>query len=217
MSTNKRVQLGEGREDDSSSDSQFSGFSEGEDSGRPGQESSRNTDDEIADGQRTKSKKTLKRKRRATEPAHFGTTLQSLLNTDVPSGLPLSLQLSVAHQKNEAKLEFEAKKVIQIERKEKEDRGRIRDVIGGWGGESERSLRKVAQRGGMLDTICTFNVLAYSPILHASSGQAFQYHPTVTAGSCSGRGRSQDLPWHWETLAAYAITRQKRQSKKEQS
>lgn len=171
MSINKRVKLGEGREDNSSDDdSQFSGSSEAEDSGHPGQESSRNTDDEIADGQRTKSKKTLKRKRRATEPSHFGTTLQFLLNTDAPSGLPLSLRPSVAHQKNEAKLEFEAKKVIQTERKEKEDRGRIREVIGGWGGESERSLRKVAQRGGMLDAICTFNALAYSPILHGFSG-----------------------------------------------
>ena len=33
-------------------------------------------------------------------------------------------------------------------RKEKEEKGRIKDVIGGWGGESERALRKVAQRGG---------------------------------------------------------------------
>ena len=32
--------------------------------------------------------------------------------------------------------------------KEKEEKGRIKDVIGGWGGESERALRKVAQRGG---------------------------------------------------------------------
>jgi len=37
--------------------------------------------------------------------------------------------------------------VLQIEKKEKEDKGRVTDVIGGWGGESERALRKVAQRG----------------------------------------------------------------------
>jgi len=37
---------------------------------------------------------------------------------------------------------------VHVERKEKEDKNRIRDVIGGWGGESERALRKVAQRGG---------------------------------------------------------------------
>ena len=50
------------------------------------------------------------------------------------------------------KLEAKGKQVLQIEKKEKEDRGRITDVIGGWGGESERALRKVAQRGGMLST-----------------------------------------------------------------
>ena len=31
---------------------------------------------------------------------------------------------------------------------EREEKGRVRDVIGGWGAESERALRKVAQRGG---------------------------------------------------------------------
>lgn len=41
-----------------------------------------------------------------------------------------------------------AKKLLQAERKKKEDIGRVKDVIGGWGGESERTLRKVAQRGG---------------------------------------------------------------------
>jgi hypothetical protein len=216
MSTDKRVKLAEGREDDSIDNSQLSGSSEGEDTSHPGQESSRNTDDEIADGQRMKSKKTLKRKRRATEPSRFGTTLQSLLNTDAPSGLPLSLKPSVAHQKNEAKLELEAKKVIQIERKEREERGRIRDVIGGWGGESERSLRKVAQRGGMLDAICTkyFNVFAH---FNTSSGEAFQYHSTVTAGNRRGRGRSQGLSWYWQAFATYAVTQQKRQRKEERS
>jgi len=165
MSTDKRVKLAEGREDDSIDDSQLSGSSEGEDTSHPGQDSSRNTDDEIADGQRMKSKKTLKRKRRATEPSRFGTTLQSLLNTDAPSGLPLSLKPSVAHQKNEAKLELEAKKVIQIERKEREERGRIRDVIGGWGGESERSLRKVAQRG----VVKLFNTIQQSQLATAEA------------------------------------------------
>lgn len=213
MSTNKRVKLAEGREDDSIDDS---GSSEGEDASHPGQDSSWNTDDEIADGQRMKSKKTLKRKRRATEPSHFGTTLQSLLNTDAPSGLPLSLKPSVAHQKNEAKLELEAKKVIQIERKEKEESGRIRDVIGGWGGESERSLRKVAQRGGMLDAICTkhSNVPAH---FNTCSGEAFQCHSTITVGNRRGRRRSQGLSWYWEAFAAYAVTWQKRQRKEERS
>ncbi|KAG1881574.1 Rrp15p-domain-containing protein [Suillus tomentosus] len=105
------------------------------------------TEAEIADKRITKSKKTLKRKRRATEPSQFGATLQGLLDTIAPSDLPLSLKPSIARQKNGAKLELKAHKVIQIEKKEKADKGHIRDVIGGWGGESERSLRKVAQRG----------------------------------------------------------------------
>jgi hypothetical protein len=106
------------------------------------------TGDEIADAKRLKSKKTLKRKRRATEPGHFGATLQSLLSTDAPSALPLSLKPSLARNKNDEKLQLRARKKLQLERKEKEDKGRIRDVIGGWGGEGERALRKVAQRGG---------------------------------------------------------------------
>jgi len=163
MSTNTRAKLAQGREDDSVDDGELSGSSEG-DASHP-RDSSRNTDDEIADGQRMKSKKTLKRKRRATEPSHFGATLQSLLSTDAPSGLPLSLKPSVAHQKNEAKLELEAKKAIQIERKEKEERGRIRDVIGGWGGESERSLRKVAQRG----VVKLFNTIQQSQVATAEA------------------------------------------------
>jgi hypothetical protein len=106
------------------------------------------TDDEIAGTKITKSKKTLKRKRRATEPSRFGATLQFLLDTDTPSTQPLSLKPSVARQRNDEKLELKAKKELQIEKKEKEDKGRVTDVIGGWGGESERALRKVAQRGG---------------------------------------------------------------------
>ena len=33
-------------------------------------------------------------------------------------------------------------------KKEKEEKSHLIDVIGGWGGENERALRKVAQRGG---------------------------------------------------------------------
>lgn len=49
---------------------------------------------------------------------------------------------------NEDKAEAKAQKKALGERKEREDRNRVTDVIGGWGGESERALRKVAQRGG---------------------------------------------------------------------
>jgi hypothetical protein len=106
------------------------------------------TDDEIADMKHQKSKKTLKRKHRATDPSKFGATLQNLLETEAPSGLPLSLNPSVARKRNDSKLESKARRIIQVEKKEEEDKGRVRDVIGGWGAENERALRKIAQRGG---------------------------------------------------------------------
>lgn len=106
------------------------------------------TEDEIAAAKASKSKKTLKRKRRATDPSSFGATLNALLNTSAPSSLPLSLKPYAARKRNEDKQELKAKKAQQIEKKEREDKGRITDAIGGWGGESERGLRKVAQRGG---------------------------------------------------------------------
>lgn len=106
------------------------------------------TADEIDNLKKVKSKNTSKRKIRATAPSKFGTTLQSLLNTNAPSTLPLSLKPSIARKHHDERLEKRARKVLQVEKKELEDKGRIRDVIGGWGVESERGLRKVAQRGG---------------------------------------------------------------------
>jgi hypothetical protein len=106
------------------------------------------TEEDIADAMRAKSKKTLKRKHRATDPTRFGATLQALLDTSAPTPLPLSLKPDVARKRNDAKLESKARRVIKVERKEVEETGRVRDIIGGWGGESERALRKVAQRGG---------------------------------------------------------------------
>ena len=104
--------------------------------------------DGITDVRRQKSHQTSKRKIRATKSSTFGATLQSLLHTDAPSDLPLSLKPSIARQRNDEKLELKARKVLRVEKKENEERGRIRDVIGGWGGDTERGLRKVAQRGG---------------------------------------------------------------------
>lgn len=106
------------------------------------------TEDEIAEARPAKSKKTLKRKHRATDPSNFGATLQSLLETDAPSGLPLSLKPSAARRRNDEKTELKAKKLLKGEKKSREEVGRIKDVIGGWGAEGERTLRKVAQRGG---------------------------------------------------------------------
>lgn len=106
-------------------------------------------DEEIEGMKPQKSRQTSKRKIRATGTSKFGATLEFLLKTETPSALPLSLKPSIARKRNDEKLESRAKKVLQIEKKEKEDKARIKDVIGGWGGESERALRKVAQRGGM--------------------------------------------------------------------
>ena len=128
------------------SGSEQDGFSSDADS--ESGDSEPDTEDEIAEAKLAKSKKTSKRKRRATDAVNFGTTLQSLLTTNAPAA-PLSLKPSIAKKRKEEKLEAKGKHVLQIERKEKEDRGRITDVIGGWGGESERALRKVAQRGGL--------------------------------------------------------------------
>lgn len=153
MSRHKRQRIREDDDDETEfshsvrTDSEASQSYEAEDRDT-GDENLCNTDDEIPRAQATKRRATAKRKRRATGPSQFGATLLSLLKTETSSTLPLSLKPSAAHQRNDAKLELKAKKRMQIERKEKEDKGRIRDVIEGWGAEGERSLRKVAQRGG---------------------------------------------------------------------
>jgi hypothetical protein len=142
-------------EENASDDSSQAGSSEA------GSNASPNTEDEIADAKRQKSKKTLKRKHRATDPSNFGATLTSLLDTDVSSALPLSLKPSIAKKRNDEKLEQKAKRVLEIEKKEKEDNRRVHDVIGGWGGESERALRKIAQRGGRDHALCLVSAQAY--------------------------------------------------------
>ena len=124
-------------------------FSESSSDDREDEEIGSDGDEEIQDLKLQKSRQTSKRKLRATGSSKFGATLQSLLDTNTPSTLPLSLKPSIARKRNDEKLELRAKKVLQIEKREKEDKARIKDVIGGWGGESERALRKVAQRGGM--------------------------------------------------------------------
>jgi hypothetical protein len=111
--------------------------------------SSPDTDTEIALAKvARKSRKTAKRKLRATSPSQFGQTLETLLNTSAPVEVPLALKPSIGRKRNEHKLDVRARKVVETEKKEHEEIGRVRDVIGGWGGENERSLRKVAQRGG---------------------------------------------------------------------
>ncbi|KAG8679102.1 hypothetical protein FRC08_017223, partial [Ceratobasidium sp. 394] len=91
--------------------------------------SSTDTETEINRAQSAKSKKTLKRKRRATSPTPFGQTLESLLATSVPggtqAGMPLALKPSLSRRKNEEKLELKAKRVLEVERKEREEKGHI--------------------------------------------------------------------------------------------
>lgn len=124
--------------------------SDGEESPISGSEaSSPDTEAEIEMAHmKKKSKKTAKRKIRATSPTQFGSTLEALLNTSVPTAGPLALKPSVQRRRKEKKDEYRSKKTLEIEKKEHEELGRITDVIGGWGGESERALRKIAQRGG---------------------------------------------------------------------
>lgn len=158
MSPPKRQKLSDDRESTRDEDEDTGSDHVDAESSSSSEQDSFNTDDEIANAKVTKSNKTLKRKRRATEPSRFGATLQFLLDTDAPSTQPLSLKPSVARKRNDEKLELKAKKVLQIEKKEKEDKGHVVDVIGGWGGESERSLRKVAQRGGKSPMFSLFNI-----------------------------------------------------------
>ncbi|KIY65138.1 hypothetical protein CYLTODRAFT_357318 [Cylindrobasidium torrendii FP15055 ss-10] len=120
--------------------------------------SNEDEEEEIANLKPPKSAQTKKRKIRATAPDKFGLTLQSLLNTDAPSELPLSLRPSLARKRNDEKLEVKAKKALAAEKKEKEEKGRVSDIIGGWGAEGERALRKVAQRG----VVKLFNVIQQS-------------------------------------------------------
>ncbi|KAI0756735.1 Rrp15p-domain-containing protein [Daedaleopsis nitida] len=172
----------EGEEDEkmlSGSDAAGSSSRAGSSSSSEGSEP--DTEDEIAEAKFAKSKKTSKRKRRATDATNFGATLQSLLTTNAPEA-PLSLKPSLARKRREEKLEAQGKHVLQIERKEKEDRGRITDVIGGWGGEGERALRKVAQRG----VVKLFNAIQQSQAASAAAAEDLKAHrgtgkPTLPA------------------------------------
>ncbi|KAG6885856.1 hypothetical protein C0993_008819 [Termitomyces sp. T159_Od127] len=154
MSPHKRQRLSDDADDEDMVGSQNDASQEELGAESMSDSENQSTSDEVLP-KKEKSRQTSKRKIRATHASNFGATLQSLLETETPSTLPLSLKPSIARRKNDEKLESRAKKVLQIEKKEKEEKGRITDVIGGWGGENERALRKVAQRGG-LDSIILF-------------------------------------------------------------
>ncbi|KIP12518.1 hypothetical protein PHLGIDRAFT_97907 [Phlebiopsis gigantea 11061_1 CR5-6] len=181
-------------ESESDRESQRGEFSGSESSGNEREDDSPNTEDEIAGSKFTKSKKTLKRKRRATDAPQFASTLQSLLNTDAPSAQLLSLKPSLARKRNDEKLDAKGKKVLQIEKKEKEEKGHVSDVIGGWGGESERALRKVAQRG----VIKLFNVIQQAQAATVAAEENLKTQrgsgkPTLPAPSLnSGKGKKKN-------------------------
>jgi len=161
---------------------------------------SSDTEDEIAEARLAKSKKTLKRKHRATDPSNFSATLQSLLKTNAPSGLPLSLKPSASRRHDDEKLKLKAKKILKGEKKSKEEVGRIKDVIGGWGVERERTLRKVAQRG----VVQLFNVIQQSQASATvaekemkdarGSGKPTLPAPSFDKRSHTRKGKNKDNP-----------------------
>lgn len=175
------------------------GSANDDDSGSGMSEDVSGDEEEILNLKPTKSQQTKKRKIRATGTSNFGATLQSLLSTEAPTDLPLSLKPSLARRRNDEKLESKAKKVLQLERKEKEDKNRITDVIGGWGGESERALRKVAQRGGAF-----YSSHIRAPSNHVLSGKTIQRCPTITNRSSKYRGREKGRERQWETAPCRA-------------
>ena len=95
-----------------------------------------------------KSRKTLKRKRRAMSPSWFGAGLEALLEMALGMPAPLSLKPGLGRRQKEERLECGARKLLEGEKKEWEEKGRVRDMIRGWGVEGEHALRKVAQRWG---------------------------------------------------------------------
>ncbi|KAG8828050.1 hypothetical protein FRC19_009906 [Serendipita sp. 401] len=142
---------GAGRNDEDEWSSEVGGSQDSEHSG-----GSLDTGDEITIAKMNKkSKKTAKRKIRATSPSQFGDKLEALLNTNAPVGVPLALKKSINRRRKDEKETLKARKVAGAERKEHEEVGRITDIIGGWGGENERALRKIAQRG----VVQLFNVV----------------------------------------------------------
>ncbi|THH33524.1 hypothetical protein EUX98_g667 [Antrodiella citrinella] len=167
----KRQRLSPQAEKDAADEDASMSSGSGEESSQDGGDSSSvDTEDEIENSKHQKSSKTMKRKHRATDVTRFGATLQHLLQTDAPSNLPLSLKPSVARKHNDEKLELKGRKVLLVERKVKEEKGRIKDVIGGWGGESERALRKIAQRG----VVKLFNVIQQSQAAASSTAEGLK-------------------------------------------
>ncbi|PWN38148.1 uncharacterized protein FA14DRAFT_159862 [Meira miltonrushii] len=137
---------------------------EGEEADGSEMEEEMDTDDELTASKLGKSKKTAKRKRRATSPSSFGATLQGLLgNADeeeadeeegsdgeagpskktlsapVPVGQPaiLSLAPHIRRGAQSSRLNEKAARLALAAKRKREDRARVTDVIGGWGAPGE--------------------------------------------------------------------------------
>ncbi|ODN87095.1 hypothetical protein L198_07097 [Cryptococcus wingfieldii CBS 7118] len=161
----------------SDSESNVSGFeNESGDEGEVVDEDEEmNTDEEIEKSKEPKKgKKGQKRKRAPTTAADFGATLTSLLADPLthpskkakpakPAVDPkkksttnpiLALSAHKPPTKASVSLEAKAKKQIRVDKEEKEDRARVKNVVEGWSGdgvvggqEFEKNLRKTAQKG----------------------------------------------------------------------
>ncbi|EGO21856.1 hypothetical protein SERLADRAFT_397348 [Serpula lacrymans var. lacrymans S7.9] len=94
-------------------------------------------------------------------------------------------------------MESKAKKALQMEKKDREDQGRVKDVIGGWGAESERSLRKVAQRGvvQLFNTIQQSQAAAAADGPKTSLGSGKQSHllSSTKKAAAQNRGKHKDV------------------------
>ena len=113
-------------------------------------------------------------RRRALSPASFGASLTDLIAAPPPSSRALAALTRPSRQAaEEAALDRRARRLVQFTRHEREERGHVQDVIGGWGprpakpfsewstdgadddgvdraaggAEHERVLRRWAQRG----------------------------------------------------------------------
>jgi len=167
--------------------------------------SSDDTETEIAKAQAgpSKSKQTLKRKRRALQASHFGQALTELLETETPATTSRQVDVTtestpqthtiLALQKRpsshvlaqkSAKLEAKALKTMREGKKEAQEIKRIKDVevMEQWGMESERALRKVATRG----VVKLFNLIQQAQSQDKKSVPNRPEKPMLPARNVSG-------------------------------
>ncbi|KAH8917188.1 hypothetical protein BT69DRAFT_1191486, partial [Atractiella rhizophila] len=95
---------------------------------------------------------TEKPKARALSPTSFGASLTHLLSlpappSHVPHTAPSHLLPRAKGSPKPSKLEKEARSLVRQEKRELAERGWVSDVIGGWAGEREKRLRRLAQKG----------------------------------------------------------------------